>query len=184
MNRSESYTTHFHFYSTREEQKNTERNAHFSLPRQKGAITNCKYLPVVPFQHINTGDQLSLSRAGAITSRYIDIGVPSVHDKYRRFLSEKKWLAMRGGGGGPIGPPPPPPAPPPPPPPPPPPKRHSRPPTQLFLADYTSFYSAAKSRAMQKRKRKGSKIWLQPRQSRSSSSRRVREASCGFDVDS
>jgi hypothetical protein len=97
MNRSESYTTHFHFYSTREEQKNTERNAHFSLPRQKGAITNCKYLPVVPFQHINTGDQLSLSRAGAITSRYIDIGVPSVHDKYRRFLSEKKWLAMRGG---------------------------------------------------------------------------------------
>jgi hypothetical protein len=86
MNRSESYTTHFHFYSTREEQKNTERNAHFSLPRQKGAITNCKYLPVVPFQHINTGDQLSLSRAGAITSRYIDIGVPSVHDKYRRFL--------------------------------------------------------------------------------------------------
>jgi hypothetical protein len=94
MNRSESYTTHFHFYSTREEQKNTERNAHFSLPRQKGAITNCKYLPVVPFQHINTGDQLSLSRAGA---SYIDIGVPSVHDKYRRFLSEKKWLAMKGG---------------------------------------------------------------------------------------
>lgn len=34
-----------------------------------------------------------------------------------------------------------------------------------------------------KKKKKGSKIWLQPRQSRSSSSRRVREASCGFEVD-
>jgi hypothetical protein len=45
MNRSESYTTHFHFYNTREEQKNTERNAHFSLPHQKGAITNYSIYP-------------------------------------------------------------------------------------------------------------------------------------------